>query len=379
MLTQISNDFSNPLPTQRLWHDEGRHAPAMGCHSCPDKTTCGSINVESAVFDCLRFCCNNPAGCDSVCRNNPEEFVRRVREIQGFSLENIPRSAVLDCATLPPIVPIIFHGNKRTKPFAGSGTLCLPFYKIIDTRTGFPRFTSADSLRDNYRIARDSAVILTGTSTDSFLERWWTLGSDRLQAIRALRLLNIGLVTTPNYSLFTDQPRWSDMHSMKRIGIVHQEFLGESLPAALHLNARTDRDWERWREFIEDRPEVTHVAFEFGTGAGWAGRMKWHVDQLEKLARFVNRPLNLLLRGGLMVLPRLANAYASVTLLETSTFVKTIQRKVAVPADDGVLRWRHAPTKPGELLDDLLSDNWAKLSSVHLKLFPIADLNRKAA
>lgn len=53
------------------------------------------------------------------------------------------------------------------------------------------------------------------------------------------------MVTTPNYSLSIDQPRWDDLHSLKRIAIVHEEFLNEGLPAALHVNARTDKDWER--------------------------------------------------------------------------------------------------------------------------------------
>jgi hypothetical protein len=116
------------------------------------------------------------------------------------------------------------------------------------------------------------------------LERWWLFGSDRVEAIRALKKLNISLVTAPNYSLFTDQPRWDDLHSMKRIALVHQEFLNEGMPAALHVNARTERDWERWREFIVARPEITDLAFEFATGAGWAGRLDWHAEQLSHLA-----------------------------------------------------------------------------------------------
>jgi hypothetical protein len=92
--------------------------------------------------------------------------------------------------------------------------------------------------------------------------------AQRRDAIRALRSLGVTLVTTPNFSLFIDQPRWDDLHSQKRIMIVHEEFLSEGLPAALHVNARTERDWERWTEYIAARPELTHIAFEFATGAG---------------------------------------------------------------------------------------------------------------
>ncbi|MGH7268007.1 MAG: hypothetical protein ACREMB_24585 [Candidatus Rokuibacteriota bacterium] len=88
----------------------------------------------------------------------------------------------------------------------------------------------------------------------------------------------MALVTTPNFSLFADQPCWDDLHSIKRIALVHEEFLSEGLPAALHINARTDQDWERWRAYVAVRPEVTHIAFEFATGAGRAERIKWYAD-----------------------------------------------------------------------------------------------------
>jgi hypothetical protein len=55
------------------------------------------------------------------------------------------------------------------------------------------------------------------------------------------------MATTPNYSLFVDRPRWDDLHAMKRIAIVHGEFLEAGMPGALHVNGRTDRDFERWR------------------------------------------------------------------------------------------------------------------------------------
>ncbi len=106
---------------------------------------------------------------------------------------------------------------------------------------------------------------------------------------------------------------------MKRIALVYQEFLSEGMPAALHVNARTERDWERWRDFIAGREEVTHLAFEFATGAGWGDRLNWHADQLCRLASAVSRPLHLIVRGGTTILPRLAASFDKLTCLETST------------------------------------------------------------
>jgi hypothetical protein len=163
---------------------------------------------------------------------------------------------------------------------------------------------------------------------------------------------------------------------MKRIALVHQEFLNEGMPAALHVNARTERDWERWCEFIVGRPEITDLAFEFATGGGWAGRLDWHAEQLSHLAAAVSRPLHLVVRGGITILPRLIAAFYKVTCLETSTFVKTMRRKAATVRADGAIRWKHAPTEPNEQLDALLLDNWTMIAKIYN---PIMSAPRKVA
>jgi hypothetical protein len=310
----------------------------------------------------MHLCCGNPSSCDAVCRNKPEEFAQRVREVGGFTLENVSRAAALDAPELPSLVPVIFHGNKRSPKFSGAGVVCLPMYKLIEARTGAVRFTNPQQLRERFGLEKWTKVILTGTSTDPALERWWSFGRRRIDAIRSLKMLDVSLVTTPNYSLFTDQPRWDDLHSMKRIAIVHQEFLEAGLPAALHVNARTERDWDRWGEFIAGRPEISHLAFEFATGAGWGGRIDWHVEQLCRLRVVVGRPLHLVIRGGSTILPRLFDAFEKVTCLETSIFVKTMHRKAAVLRTGGLVRWRQAPTEQHELLDMLLNYNWTVIS-----------------
>ncbi|HTT76976.1 MAG TPA: hypothetical protein VMF50_13490 [Candidatus Binataceae bacterium] len=210
----------------------------------------------------------------------------------------------------------------------------------------------------NYRIPATMPIILTGTSHDAPLERWWSLGSRRREVIRSLRALDIALVTTPNFSLFIDQPRWDDLHSIKRIALVHEEFLSEGLPAALHVNARTEHDWRRWRDYIAGRPEVTHIAFEFATGSGWAGRMDWHTNQLIQLATAIERPLHLVLRGGANVLPRLSKAFSAITFLESSAFLKTVKRQRAMLTAAGTVSWQPSPTGRNEMLDGLLTNNW---------------------
>ncbi|MFX8906933.1 hypothetical protein ABTM87_19065, partial [Acinetobacter baumannii] len=87
------------------------------------------------------------------------------------------------------------------------------------------------------------------------------------------------------------------------------------VPCALHLNARTDRDWERWTVFLKAHPEISCVAFEFGTGAGSKSRIPWYVTQLKRLADEASRPLQLILRGGLGEIDALTRMFSSVTLI----------------------------------------------------------------
>ena len=219
-----------------------------------------------------------------------------------------------------------------------------------------------------FAIAPEAAVILTGTDRDAPIERWWSLGPQRREAIRALRALGVTFVTTPNYSLFTDRPRWDDLHSMKRIAITHEEFLSEGVPAALHVNARTETDWERWAQHIAARPEITHIAFEFATGSGHAARIEWHAAQLLRLAGAVERPLHLVLRGGLRVLPALAAAFSGITLLETSVFMKTTYRQRALSLGPARLTWQSSPTDASGTIDTLLAENWKAVAAFYVPL-----------
>jgi hypothetical protein len=352
---------------RQLWHDGQRHTGSLGCMSCPDKTVCGGLQLSRAFFDCLTFCCGNPVKCDAVCRNRPEVFVRRHREVGGFAFDNVPRAPVLLWPSLPALVPVLYHDGGRLAPFKPPA-VCLPLYKLIQRRNGTLRYESGAELAKGFAIGESVPVILTGTDRDGPLERWWSLGAQRRTAIRSLRGIGIVLVTTPNYSLFTDQPRWDDLHSMKRIAITHEEFLSEGLPAALHVNARTETDWERWAQHIAARPEITHIAFEFATGSGRAARIEWHAAQLLRLAGTVERPLHLVLRGGLRVLPALAAAFSGITLLETSVFMKTTYRQRALPLGATRLTWQSSPTEASGTIDTLLAENWKAVAASYVPL-----------
>lgn len=344
---------------KKLWHDGRNHTPSLGCSACPDREMCGGLYIEHPFYHCLDNCCGKPGNCDAVCRNKPREFAQRIREIGGFRLDNVPRAARLPEPPLPPVVPVLFHGNIREAPFAPSA-VCIPLYRVIARHRGEDRYADAAAVAAAFRFKTGTPLILTGTADDRPLERWWSLGPGRLDAIRRLRELGVELVTTPNFSLFTDQPRWDDMHSMKRIALTHEEFLRGGLPAALHVNARTERDWERWTEYIRLRSEVTHVAFEFKTGAGRAGRIHWQVAQLTGLAQGAGRPLHLVVRAANgNILPRLVSAFGATTVLDTTSFIKAVHRQRAVETANGRIDWETSVTAGNAPVDELLAHNWS--------------------
>jgi len=145
----------------------------------------------------------------------------------------------------------------------------------------------------------------------------------------------------------------------------------------LHVNARTETDFRRWAAYIRERPEVTDVAFEFTTGTGWGDRRNVHAAWLVELARTAGRPLGLVVRGGVDVLPSLAANFARVTFIDTSIFVKTLNRQRAAIAN-GSLRWQPSPTAINAPVDTLMSDNYRTVEAWYAQAQSL-NLERKRA
>lgn len=344
-----------------LWHDQSR-TESLGCHECQFKDTCGGLHVDAAVFDCLTYCrCTTRETCDNVCPRNVEHLVARLREVGGFDLLSVAAAPKVSIPMLLPTIPLIYHSSARSRAPKCS-VVAISLYELFSKRDGILRFSSRRALLEHFKLAPDVQIVLSGTDCDPLLERWWSL-SDRETLIRGLKMLDISLMTTPNFSLFDDVPRLDNLYNMKRIALTWSEVQQEGMPCALHLNARTDRDWERWIEFLKARPEIDWVAFEFGTGAGAKSRMRWHVDHLCNVARKVGRPLRLIVRGGVSVVRTLRDSFEHVSFIDTASFVKAQKRQRAV-LRGSQLGWEKFPTPLGAPIDDLLDANIEVVSAV---------------
>lgn len=340
-----------------LWFVGTARTVSLGCQNCIDLPFCGGLRVEAPVFDCQSFCtCTKPIRCDTVCRRNPTNFVRRLREVRGFELTNVPRvRAPRVSLTLPQTVPVLYNGSSRNG-LLEADAVALPLFSLFDNGSGKLKFTSKQMLANEYAFSPKAKVIATGTAKDRRLEAWWKLGT-REKAIQDLRNIGVELVTSPNYSLFSDVPRWDNLFNAKRIAMTWAEFQQAGIVAALHVNARTESDYERWTHFIGEREEVRAIAFEFGTGAGSPNRVGWHVEKLCELSRRVGRPLSLVLRGGQAHLKILFAYFDAVVYLDTDSFLKTHHRQRAELAQEIEVRWGASPTPQGVPLDELFDHN----------------------
>jgi hypothetical protein len=196
MLTQIETTTPTSRSHRRnqgLWYDGARRHLSIGCTVCPDNSLCGGLRLGSSLYDCLDLCCGKPKQCDAVCRKAPRQFVERLREVGGFDLSTVPRSAPISFPILPDLLPIFYHRSNRRSAFDGSSVVALPLYKVIGKQYAGPRYSSGAELAKGFGISQNTTVILTGTDRDRPLERWWSLGKGRREAIRSLRMLGIAI------------------------------------------------------------------------------------------------------------------------------------------------------------------------------------------
>jgi hypothetical protein len=354
------------LLAANLYHNSSTQL-SIGCGPCPDKDVCGGLSTSEILFDCTSLCheCNGNGGLHLeskfICRHNFEDYINRHMEVGGWYLDNIPRSKPKNYPKLPLVIPLSYGSSKRFFRL-NTPVIAIPFEKIFDHATGLLKYKTRESLADYFGFNSTSKIVITGVGKDGPIERYWSLRTHS-QLPQQLARLRPDLVTVPNYSLFVDVPRWDNLYAIKRIAICWNELVRSGIATSLHVNARTDVDWERWTEFISARDEVRSIAYEFATGPACIERGKWHTEKLIELACKVNRPLQLVIRGGYYYLRELANVF-DLTFIDTTSFLKTAKRKRLEWFPEQKKHWRAAPTVSDELLDSLLLDNVVQFSNM---------------
>jgi hypothetical protein len=250
----------------------------------------------------------------------------------------------------------VYHPNRREE-LLRVNAVALPLHKVYSPRTGRLRYRSRAELAAAFRISSDCRIMLIGSGRDKPIETWWGLSAARAELLAALREFRIDLITSPNYSLFTDVPRYDDIYNIKRIALAWQEIVSAGVSGALHLNARTEHDYGRIAEFVSARDEVSEVAFEFATGAAWPGRREFHCLHLARLAHRITRPLSLMMIGGIASLPAMAVAFDRLTYIDTTPFMTALHRHKLFEGNDGKLIRSPERTESGKPVDALFRRN----------------------
>lgn len=351
---------------------------SLGCAGCPDLKVCGGLHVRSGAFDCTSYCCGTPESCDAVCRRN-RSFTQRMWEVGGFDLARLSRAPGATFQALPVTVPLVYSRGRRQEAFAPRA-VALVLYHLIDGHRGTLKFSDAAAVYRHFAVRPGTPIVLSGTDRDVLLERWWALGTRRAELLRELAALGVVAATTPNFSVFSDVPRWDNLHSMKRIAICWQEMAAAGVPAALHVNARTDHDWKRWTAFVRERSEITTIAYEFATGAAGRRQLARHVGALRNLADAVPRRLSLVVRGALGHLGDLAGSFAQVSMIDSTTYMKTAHRMCGTLDPRGRVHWRPDASRPEVDMDSLMGHNyWTMTRAAEIAISKTIRFTRRAA
>lgn len=341
-----------PHAARELWHRGGR-AISLGCIQCPERPLCGGIDIDAPVFNCMDLCCGKPDSCSRCACPIRSNYSRLVGEVG--TLELLPyRHNVRQVRSLPAYVPLILDRGLLRGPLPLQ-IVAVSLYDIVDAETGLARFPSREALLTHYRVVPTARLVITASGKDVDVERFWHLSRPKHTA-QSLAALRPSLIATPNYSMYCDVPRHDNLINMKRIAIAFEVFASAGLPVALHVNGRTETDFVRWGEYIRASPHISTLTYEFATAGKSETRRDWHAEQLSRLARNVERPLSLLVRGGYSLLPRLASAFARVGFADTTALMKARHRRVGRNSR-GRFAWREAHTLPGEPIDALLLRN----------------------
>lgn len=348
-----------------LCDDEVNGTLGMGCHACPEFSTCGGLRTTSGFVSCDQLCrCKGPdrPTCLYVCRNRPVDYVLRVREVNTFDLGTLDRVQPLPLRPLPSVVPFL-DPKRISAQLRRLDAVAVNLFDLISLAVGTRRYASRQGLSSRYGLALAKTIVASGVAKDHRVERWWTMPNRPSVPIQ-LRDSGVDLVTVPNFSLFSDAPRPDNLYAMKRIGIVWTEFMKAGVRAALHTNARSTHDYARWAQFILEREEVDTIAFEFGSGCGDPTLMPRHVKHLCSLAAFVGRPLTLIVRGGVGSLQELREHFAHVLYIDTDSVMKAVHRRKAYVLPNDKIKWFRSPTRIGEPIDELLFHNIRTIARV---------------
>lgn len=354
-----------------LWaaKDCGSGQPLLGCGQCLDRPLCGGLhvpNLSGSALDCMAMCCGNKEGCDFVCPAAPARYLARLQEVGGLDLNDIPLAPPCPVPDLPSLIPLV-QGNLTGSRLPRTMSLAaVPLSMAVKSTGQLTRAKTPKEMREAFGATPPRGWVVSGVEKDSRIERLWRIDApEKLYA--SLKKAGVVFATTPNFSMYINAPRHDNLHSMKRIALTWFEMMSAGLPAALHINGRTDRDFERWGEFARKQVNLQAVAFEFLTGAESTQDGSRYVRRLKLFAETVGRKnLVLVLRGGTQWVNDLREYFAQVISIDSDSYFKTVKRQRAVFNGSSRPAYLTQRTSTAAEVRALYAHNWEAKLAVHM-------------
>jgi hypothetical protein len=307
----------------------------------------------NTCFD--HHCCGDAESCQMVCPNN-NHWQRDMRDLGGLRFSNLP-ALTQQAVELPLYVPLIDHRNGHRK------TLTAPVAALKTSqvfRLQGQRYEAVASdpvgLRDYFRLAPNTRILLRGTGKPDALELYWQhRQGDRLP--EQMARLGVDLVIGPNYCHPLNWVRTETLANRMRQLVCLGEMHAAGLSPVPHLNAVQAADWGFWRCYLRDRPGIHFVAVEFQTGNKHRSEGRKVIEQIAAIRDAIGRNLHLLAIGARQYVTEIAARLDSFTLIDSVPYMRTVGGHLAFIAQEGRVRWTQRWIERGEGIDDLLCDN----------------------
>jgi hypothetical protein len=134
----------------------------------------------------------------------------------------------------------------------------------------------------------------------------------------------------------------------------------DGFPVIPHLYGATRFDWMWWARFYFDHPQLTAFAVELQTSDALTTRLPDFLENLRIFRAYVGRDLTAFVAGGRHATSELASIFPRLVIAESSSYMKTVRRRLAVTLPTGEVRWRKVTTRGG--LDPIFDHNTRAIS-----------------
>ena len=219
--------------------------------------------------------------------------------------------------------------------------MAIPLKSVVASLRQIPGMTS-EQLRLAFLIPKKARVIVVSVAKDPFLEGFWRnmIAEDFPHRFEKL---DIEHITSPNFSFSLNLPRTESLTNRSRNVKSSEQLSAAGLSVIPHLNATNTNDWIFWTSFLREHKEISLVAKEFQTGSKTKEVARRHVQRLDEMQkRHRTNTFSVLAIGGRGVIDELS-LLSSVSIVDSTPFIKAIKRQVLLPGKNEFepLRGKH--------------------------------------